>query len=146
MDSEQLHPELAPAPQEPTPEQIAQQRKLMIGAVLVVLIVIGLLIFTVWGLTHPSVDTAKVRDLMIIFMAAESLFIGLTLVVLLVQLARLINLLQNDIKPILDSTNETVNTLRGTVTFLGDNLTEPVMKLNELVAAFGQLRKLLRLK
>jgi len=46
-------------------------------------------------------------------MAFESLIIGVTLVILMIQLATLINLLQNEIKPILNSTNETVNTLKG---------------------------------
>jgi uncharacterized protein YoxC len=77
-------------------------------------------------------------------MALESLLIGLTLVILIVQLARLINLLQNEIKPILDSTNETVSTMRGTITFLSDNLAEPVVKLNETFAAFGEVKNFLK--
>ena len=64
-----------------------------------------------------------------------------TLVILIIQLARLINLLQNEIKPILDSTNRTVSTMRGTVTFISDNLTEPVVKLNEYFAAFSEVGK-----
>jgi hypothetical protein len=77
-------------------------------------------------------------------MALESLVIGLVLIILVVQLARLINLLQNEIKPILDSTNETVNTLRGTTTFMSDNLVEPVIKLNEYLAGFQKFMKLIR--
>ena len=72
-------------------------------------------------------------------MALETLFLGFVLVILIVQLARLINLLQNEIKPILDSTNETVSTLRGTATFLSENLTEPIVKLNSYVAALNKL-------
>src|SRR5574340_998953 len=55
-------------------------------------------------------------------------------IVLILQLAALINLLQNEIKPILDSTNDTVNNLRGTTQFLSNNLVEPVLKLNEYLA------------
>jgi hypothetical protein len=80
----------------------------------------------------------------IIFMALEFLVIGAALVILMIQLAVLINLLQNEIKPILNSTNETVNTLRGTVTFLSDNLAEPVIKLNQYMAGFKKLLDLLR--
>jgi len=50
----------------------------------------------------------------------------------------LINLLQNEIKPILDSTNETVSNLRGTTVFLSDNLVGPVIKLNEYLAGITQ--------
>jgi hypothetical protein len=103
------------------------------------------LIASIWALTLPSTDTAKIRDIFIIFMALESLLMMLVLVILIVQIARLINLLQNEIKPILDSTNETVSTLRGTTTFLSDNLVEPVIKLNEYTAGLQQLLSVLGL-
>ena len=79
-------------------------------------------------------------------MAVEFLFIGLVLIIMVVQLARLINLLQNEVKPILDSTNETVSTLRGTTQFLSDNLTEPVIKLNEYLAGIIQITRLIKPK
>lgn len=111
----------------------------LIGVVILAAVIAG----TVY-LLQPSSPTDKIRDIFIIFMALESLVIGVALVVLMVQLAVLINLLQNEIKPILHSTNETVNTLRGTVTFLGDNLAEPVIKLNQYMAGFKKLLDLLR--
>ena len=105
---------------------------LIVGAVLVIaLIVAG----TVLLLRADNDTTARVRDVFIIFMALESLVIGVALVILVVQLAVLINLLNNEIRPIINSTNETVNTIKGTVTFLSDNLSEPVIKLNETIAA-----------
>ena len=117
-----------------------QQRKttiaVAISGVVLLVLVIGSTIF----LLQPSTPTDKIRDIFIIFMALQMLLIGMTLVVLIIQLARLINLLQNEIKPMLKSTNETANTLRGTAIFLSDNLTEPVMKLNESLAALKQLR------
>jgi hypothetical protein len=64
---------------------------------------------------------------------------------LAVQLAILINLLQNEIKPILDTTNETISTIRGTANFLSGNLVEPVIKLNEYVAALRKIVGFLRL-
>jgi amino acid permease len=72
-------------------------------------------------------------------MALESLVVGTALVVLIIQLATLINLLQNEVRPILKSTNETVNTLRGTSEFLSENLVEPVIKLNSYLAGLKRL-------
>ncbi len=89
-------------------------------------------------LLQPTTNTAKIRDVFIIFMALQSILTGMTLVVLMIQLARLTNLLQNEIKPILNSTNETLNNLRGTTNFLSDNLVEPVIKLNEYTAGLSQ--------
>jgi hypothetical protein len=96
-------------------------------------------VVAVIGLLQPATPTGKIRDIFIIFMALETLLIGFVLVILIIQLARLINLLQNEIKPILDSTNETVSTLRGTATFLSENLTDPLVKLNSYVAALNKL-------
>jgi hypothetical protein len=93
----------------------------------------GVVIAIIELTSHPAVAT-NVRDIFIIFMAVESLIIGAALVVLVIQIAGLINLLQNEVKPILESTSETVNTLRGTTEFLSENLIEPVIKLNSYLA------------
>jgi hypothetical protein len=82
---------------------------------------------------------------MIIFMAFEMMILGVSMVILMIQLATLINLLQNDIKPILDATNETANTLRGTAVFLSNNLSEPVIKLNEYTSGLLKFAELIGL-
>jgi len=60
----------------------------------------------------------------------------------LVQLASLINLLQNEIRPILESTSETVNTLRGTAAFLGESVVEPVIRVNSYLASVRRVLEL----
>jgi hypothetical protein len=108
---------------------------LIIGAVLVLgLVVVGLVL-----LLQPGTDTARIRDVFIIFMALEFLLIGIVMIVLIVQLARLTLLLQNEIKPILDSTKETANTLRGTTVFLSEHLVEPVLKMNQYLAGLSRI-------
>lgn len=130
---------------ESSPENLRQQRMIVIGAVVGGVILLALMIAAIIFLLNPSTPTGKIRDIFIIFMALESLVLGLTLVILIVQIARLINLLQNEIKPILESTNETVNTLRGTTTFLSENMVEPVIKLNEYLAALQKMLSLIGL-
>lgn len=129
-------------------EENKKQRKIIITLVIVVVVILALFIGGTYVLLLPGIDTAKVRDLFIIYMGFQSLVIGLVLIILMIQLARLINLLQNEIKPILDSTNDTVNHLRGTTMFLSDHMVEPVIKLNEYLAGisealgvFGLLRR-----
>jgi hypothetical protein len=127
------------------PEKEAQQRRIIIiGTVFGVIILVSFIIFLAFLLTRNTVQAAHIRDIFIIFMAAESLLVGVALVILIVQLAILINLLQNEIKPILDSTNQTVSNLRGTTTFLSDNLVAPVIKLNEYMAGFAQFFAVIR--
>jgi membrane protein implicated in regulation of membrane protease activity len=118
-------------------------RAIIIGIVLVVILAILIAAFVLLLRAAPGV-TSQIRDVFIIFMALEALVIGVALVILVVQLAVLINLLQNEIKPILNSTNETVSTLRGTITFLSNNLTEPVIKVNSYVAGAKKLVDLVR--
>ena len=113
--------ELPPEPQELTPEQ----RRAMIVMVIVVVFIAILIVGSIaWLAYQPPERVAHIRDIFIIWMAIMSLLISMALVILMVQLARLLNLLQNEIKPILDSTNETVSHLRGTTVFLSDS-TDP---------------------
>ena len=146
MKNEIIKPEIEEKiPEGKSPEDEKKQKAAIIGAVIGLLVVLGAMIaFAVFLLTGSGDTTAKIRDVFIIFMALESLVIGLVLIVLVAQLARLTNLLQNEIKPILDSTNETVSTLRGTTQFLSNNLTEPVIKLNEYLAGFQTIFKVFR--
>ncbi|MCK4489582.1 MAG: phage holin family protein [Anaerolineales bacterium] len=104
------------------------------GLLILALVVVGLIL-----LLQPGTDTARVRDIFIIFMALEFLLIGGVMVILIIQLARLTLLLQNEIKPILESTNETANTLRGTTAFLSEHLVEPVLKLNQYLAGLNKI-------
>jgi hypothetical protein len=78
-------------------------------------------------------------------MALETLLLGLAVVILIIQISRLINLLNNEIKPILESTNETISTLRGTTQFLSNNAVEPIIRMNEYFAGLQELLKLLGL-
>jgi hypothetical protein len=132
-------PQSAPAEQSLTPEQ----RRMMIGgAIFGLLIFIGLVAAVIGMYLNPAA-TVVIRDIFIIVMALESLVIGFTLIILMIQVARLTNLLQHEIKPILQNTNETVNTVRGTAVFISENLVDPVMKLNGYIAAIGKFFELI---
>ena len=108
-------------------------------AVIVGLVLLGLIIAAVVYLVRTPDQAATWRDIFIIFMALESFVIGIALIILIAQLAVLTNLLKQEIKPILESTNETVNTVRGTALFVSENLTEPIIKLNSYVAALEKV-------
>jgi uncharacterized protein YpmB len=111
-----------------------KQRWIIAGIITAIILVLAGVGVAVFFLLQPGSPTSTIRDIFIIFMAFESLIIGVALVVLIIQIASLINLLQNEVKPILQSTSETVNTLRGTTEFLSENLVEPVIKLNSYLA------------
>ncbi|HKI54888.1 MAG TPA: hypothetical protein VJ987_12245, partial [Anaerolineales bacterium] len=82
-------------------EQDKQMRRTMTGVIIGGVILLGLLGLSIYFLLQPATPTDKIRDIFIIVVALESLIIGVALVVLIVQLASLINLLQNEVRPIL---------------------------------------------
>lgn len=140
-------PEL-PAPEEESARLASLRKKRWIIAGIIagaVLLLAGIVVAVIFLAKSPAA-AANVRDIFIIFMALESLLIGVALVVLIIQLASLINLLQNEVKPILRSTSETVNTLRGTTEFLSENLVEPVIKLNSYLAGLRKVFDLFGIK
>jgi hypothetical protein len=133
----------------PDPKALRKQRFTIAGIVILVIIFLGLLVTGLVFLLSPGLTSsetvARLRDIFIILMALESLLIGLALTILIIQIARLTNLLENEVKPILDSTNETISNLRGTTKFLSDNLVEPVIKLNEIIAVFQRVTDILHM-
>lgn len=143
MEENQPVSQTPPTPTLPAGESMqpseAGSRKAPAGLIIGLIVVLAVIITGVVLLLRADNDTtARVRDVFIIFMALESLVIGVALVILMVQLATLINLLNNEIRPIIHATNDTVNTIKGTVVFLSDNLSEPVIKLNETMAAIAK--------
>ncbi len=134
-----VQPEPTPVLPESTPEERRRQRLTIIGVVVGVIFLLTLVVLAIIYLASPTTPTEKIRDIFIIFIALEFLVLGLALIILIIQLATLTNLLQNEVKPILESTNETANTLRGTAIFLSDNLVDPVIKLNEYLAGLRRL-------
>ncbi len=121
----------------------SSDKRILIISIIVSLVVIALLVLATIFLINPDNEgaTAQIRDIFIIFMALESVIIGIALVILIIQLSSLINLLQNEIRPIINSTSETVNTLKGTATFMSNNLSEPVIKVNQFLAMIRTLVK-----
>ena len=150
METTDLQPASSQFASEKAPESPSQQdqkmRRIMIGVIIGVIVLLILLGLAIFFLLQPATPTDKIRDVFIIVVALESLVIGVAVIVLIVQVASLINLLQNEVRPILTATNETVNHLRGTAEFLGENVVEPVIKLNGYLAGMSRVIELMGIK
>lgn len=145
LSTEKMEPRV---PDEPSAPQSTEQpqKNIVIPIVIGVIVLLVLLGVAIYFLLQPATPTDKIRDIFIIVVALESLIIGVALIVLIVQLASLINLLQNEVKPILTATTDTVNTLRGTAEFLGENVVEPVIKLNGYLAGLTRMLELIGIR
>lgn len=78
--------------------------------------------------------SATIRDIAIIIIAIQSIVIGLLIGVLIWQIWRLVKIIQTELKPIIEDTQATVNTVRGTATFVSNNVVDPVIHTNTKVA------------
>jgi hypothetical protein len=116
-------------------------KKQLVPTVYVVLGIVLLLVLTglfIWGIVWLAQNQADnieaVRDVFIIALALESCLFGIVLLMMLIMIIRLVNMLEFEIKPILEKTNETVGMVRGTSTFVGQNIVKPVTKATSYAA------------
>ena len=124
-------------------------RHIIIGAVAGLLFFILLVVLIVWLASNYAPELEAVRDIFIIALALESCIFGVLLTIMLIMLVRLVNMLEFEIKPILEKTNETIGMVRGTTTFVGENVVRPVVKGTAFMAGvrrglrvlFGDPRK-----
>ena len=84
-----------------------------------------------------------VRDVAIIVLAVESIIVGILLGILTIQVYKLVKLLREEVKPMLETTQETVGTVRGTAVFLSEHLVSPVVSLAGYVSGLRQAVKAL---
>ncbi len=143
---------VAPQVIEASPAELRAQRWLRIGlivAALFLISIIALLVFlsvdayqaamTGQGPSPGEVVVAVLRDAAIIFVAFETLLIGLLMIILMVQVQSLVVLLRDEIKPMLESVNETLATVRGTTQFVSHNVVSPVVKWSGYMAGLRRI-------
>ena len=119
------------------------QRYLLIGlGGFIGLVVIGLLIALIGG-TVNSDGFANffriLRDFFIIALALLGILMCIALMILVMQVSALVNLIRQEIKPIMAETRETLATVRGTTTFISQNVTQPVIRATAFVAGTRSL-------
>ena len=119
-------------------QALIPQKYLILGIVGLVLLVAIIVALVIVGVGHPA-HTQTFRDIAIIALAFQSGLIGLALIVLIIQVARLVNMLEYEIKPILNNTVETVNTVRGTAFFMSDHVVSPMIKASGYASGLARL-------
>lgn len=129
--------------QQPEQKPAVSSTYVIIGIVVALLLGIGLIALVVWLSSNYPAQIETIRDIFIIALALESCLFGIILMVMMVMLVRLVNTLEFEIKPILEQTNETIGTVKGTTTFVSQNVVNPVVKATGYVAGFRRGVKVL---
>ena len=98
--------------------------------ILLVLVIFGVLLFN-----HP-VAAARLRDIFIILLGIQSIFIGLLMIVAVVaiiyvalKMYDLTQFIQNELGPILERVDDTMRTLNSRTTFISDSAVKPVIEV-----------------
>ena len=124
--------------QPPSPEsnEMIPRTYIIVGVIVAVVLVVLTILGVVWLARTQGATMEALRDIMIIVLALESCVFGIVLMLLLLMFIRLINMLEFEIKPILEKTNETLGTVRGTTTFVSNHVVKPVSRATSYVAGF----------
>lgn len=117
------------------------QRVMILAVVIFVILVllpfIAGIVFAISDFQNAGEIIRLVRDIFIIVLSMVSILIALALAILVIQVAGLMNLLQTEIKPLLENLTDTANSARGTVKFVGDNVTKPLIRARGFMAGLS---------
>jgi len=122
---------------EPAEPQARSNTGRNIAIVAGVIIVLAIIIASIYGMaTNPGI-TEVIRDISIIVLALVSILIGVFVIILTIQVWLLTRLVQDEIKPILESTQRTVSTVRGTTVFMTEKIARPAIEAASIAAGIG---------
>ena len=109
-----------------------------VGIAAGIIVGLAILVFVLIFLLDRPETTETIRDLFIIVLALETLVIGTLLAILIYQLIVLLRVIQNDLKPMIESTQESLNTVKGTARFVSERVTKPAIAASSYVSGIGR--------
>ena len=121
-------------------ERQMRRRMTLIGigiAIIAVLILLGFAAMIAAGVID------EVRDIVIILLAVESLIIGGVTLFLLYQMIMLLTLIREDLIPLIQSAQDTVNSARGTTVYVSRKIVVPSAKAATTVARLQTMARVL---
>lgn len=122
-------------------KQAEQERRTQIMIVAGGILLLALLIAAIVLMAKYPAATVVIRDIAIVFVAGTTFLIGIAAIVLILEIWVLIKVLREEIRPLLNSVNDTASTVRGTTQFVSRNIVSPFIKLSGLTAAARQMAK-----
>lgn len=121
-------------------ERQMRRRMILIGIGIAVLAVLILLAFA--GMIAAGVID-EFRDVMIILLAFESLVVGGVTLFLLYQIIMLVTLIHEELIPLIQSAQDTVNSARGTTVYVSRKIVVPSVRAATTVARLQTMARVL---
>ena len=121
------------------PTQLTKGQKIGIAAIAIAGLLVLVMIF-LYLMTHPVI-TNRLRDISIIILAITLITLDIVLMAMMWQIIKLMMFLLDELKPVLESLQETSSTVRGTASFVSEGVTSPMIDVSAKTAgAKGSLR------
>jgi hypothetical protein len=131
---------LDPTPVTTDAEREMKRRMTLIGIGIAVLSVLILLSFA--GMIALGI-IEEVRDIIIILLAIESLVVGGVTLFLLYQVIMLLTLIREELIPLIQSAQDTVNSARGTTVYVSRKIVVPSVRAATTVARLQTMARVL---
>ena len=115
---------LSPPESSPATERasLISGRIVWISAIAITIVMIGLFALVIWlAFAYPDRIEAM-RDVFIMLFALVSCAAVVVMVMMLIAMIRLINMIDYELRPILEKTSETLTTIQGTTNFVSKNI------------------------
>ena len=109
----------------------------VIAAVLVIVIVASFVLMIQAG------TTGVWRDVIVIIVALESLIVMALMIVLVFQVIAMVRMLRDEIKPLIESAQDTVESARGTTRFVSQKVISPAISVASAVASVKRMAEVL---
>jgi hypothetical protein len=113
-------------------------------AIVVIVVLLGAILVTYLACHGSSNVVGCVRDVAIIALVLETMVVTLLLLAMTILLTGLVQLIQDRLLPVLESSLRTMKTVEGTTTFVSDTIAAPIIGLASVGASLrGTLAALL---
>ena len=142
--TESVPPSVNRLPDETVSKSSADKKKsrrmtyIGIGVAVVLILIIAVFVLMIQGGV-----TGVVRDIVIIFLAVESLALVGLMAVLVIQMTLLVRMMREEVRPLITSAQETVNSARGTTQFVSRRIVTPTANTAANVARVTRMFQVL---
>lgn len=114
------------------------KRLVWISITVIAILMLGIIGLVIWlAFTFPDRIEAM-RDVFIMLFALTSCSAVIVMTMVFVALIRLINMIDYELRPILEKTNETIGMVQGTTSFVSKNVVQPAIKTTSFIAGVGR--------
>ncbi|HPJ66089.1 MAG TPA: hypothetical protein PK243_11250 [Flexilinea sp.] len=124
---------------DPVKKQKSNKGIIFLG--LFILVAISAIIYMMVCSTPETSELVK--NISVVLFVFSFILLAVMTILLFIQIINLTNLIKDEVKPILKSTKETVNDIKGTVSFLGDKAVSPVIDTHAKIAGINKIIKVL---